>query len=40
LNLRLTVIGELVSGGAVTWSLNGANFVPAVCGFDHFAAGR
>jgi thiamine-monophosphate kinase len=37
LNLRLTAIGELVSGGAVTWSLNGANFVPAVCGFDHFA---
>jgi thiamine-monophosphate kinase len=37
LNLRVTAIGELVSGGAVTWSLNGANFVPAVCGFDHFA---
>jgi len=37
LNLRLTAIGELVSGDAVTWSLNGANFVPTVCGFDHFA---
>jgi len=36
LNLRLTAIGELVSGSAVTWSLNGAKFVPAVRGFDHF----
>jgi thiamine-monophosphate kinase len=36
LNLRLTAIGELVSGSGVTWSLNGKNFVPASPGFDHF----
>jgi thiamine-monophosphate kinase len=28
LNLRLTAIGELRSGSGVTWSLNGADFVP------------
>jgi thiamine-monophosphate kinase len=36
LNLRLTAIGELSAGAGVTWSLNGANFVPAVRGYDHF----
>jgi thiamine-monophosphate kinase len=36
LNLRLTAIGELRAGAGVTWSLNGANFVPAVHGYDHF----
>jgi thiamine-monophosphate kinase len=36
LNLRLTAIGELSGGAGVTWSLNGANFVPAVRGYDHF----
>jgi thiamine-monophosphate kinase len=37
LNLRLTTIGELRAGGGVTWSLNGADFVPGVRGWDHFA---
>ena len=37
LNLRLTAIGELRAGDAVTWSLNGRDFVPGVRGYDHFA---
>ena len=37
LNLMLTTIGELRAGGGVTWSLNGADFVPGVRGWDHFA---
>ena len=37
LNLTLTTIGELRPGGGVTWSLNGADFVPGVRGWDHFA---
>jgi thiamine-monophosphate kinase len=37
LNLTLTTIGELRAGGGVTWSLNGADFVPGVRGWDHFA---
>ncbi|HEX3915318.1 MAG TPA: thiamine-phosphate kinase [Steroidobacteraceae bacterium] len=37
LNLTLTAIGELRAGSAVTWSLNGHNFVPRVSGYDHFA---
>jgi len=37
LNLRLTVIGKLDSGSGVTWSHNGADFVPGVRGWDHFA---
>jgi thiamine-monophosphate kinase len=37
LNLRLTTIGELRPGEGVTWSLNGAEFVPGVRGWDHFA---
>jgi thiamine-monophosphate kinase len=37
LNLKLTTIGELRAGGGVTWSLNGADFLPAVRGWDHFA---
>lgn len=36
LNLRLTAIGELSRGNAVKWVLRGAEFVPAVHGFDHF----
>lgn len=36
LNLRLTPIGELSRGNAVTWTLRGAEFVPTVSGFDHF----
>jgi thiamine-monophosphate kinase len=36
LNLRLTAIGELRSGSGVTWSLNGADFVPQRLGYDHF----
>jgi thiamine-monophosphate kinase len=36
LNLRLTAIGEFRAGAGVTWSLNGADFVPAVRGWDHF----
>ncbi len=37
LNLTLTPIGELRAGAGVTWSLNGADFVPGVSGYDHFA---
>ena len=37
LNLTLTTIGELRPGSGVTWSLNGADFVPGVRGWDHFA---
>jgi thiamine-monophosphate kinase len=37
LNLRLSAIGEIRGGGAVTWSLNGAEFTPGVQGWDHFA---
>jgi thiamine-monophosphate kinase len=37
LNLKLTAVGQLMSGAGVTWSLNGADFVPALRGFDHFA---
>jgi thiamine-monophosphate kinase len=37
LNLTLTEVGELRSGSAVTWSLNGRDFRPASQGFDHFA---
>jgi thiamine-monophosphate kinase len=36
LNLRLTAIGALHSGGGVTWSLNGNDFAPESSGFDHF----
>lgn len=36
LNLRLTLIGEFRAGAGVTWSLNGADFAPAVRGWDHF----
>jgi thiamine-monophosphate kinase len=36
LNLKLTAIGEFHTGAGVTWSLNGADFVPAVRGWDHF----
>jgi thiamine-monophosphate kinase len=34
--LALTSIGDLQSGGGVTWSLNGAEFSPRVQGYDHF----
>ena len=37
LNLRLSTIGEVRAGGAVTWSLNGRDFLPGVRGWDHFA---
>ena len=37
LNLRLSTIGEVRAGGAVTWSLNGRDFLPGVHGWDHFA---
>jgi thiamine-monophosphate kinase len=37
LNLMLTSIGELRTGGGVTWSLNGKEFVPHLPGYDHFA---
>jgi len=37
LNLKLTAIGEFHTGAGVTWSLNGADFVPAVRGWDHFS---
>ena len=37
LNLRLSSIGEIRAGSAVTWSLNGEEFTPAVSGWDHFA---
>jgi thiamine-monophosphate kinase len=36
LNLRLTAIGELRRGNAVTWTSNGVEFAPSVQGFDHF----
>lgn len=36
LNLTLSAIGELRSGEGVTWSLNGAEFLPSVSGYDHF----
>jgi len=36
LNLRLTAIGELRRGNAVTWTAHGAEFTPSVQGFDHF----
>jgi thiamine-monophosphate kinase len=36
LNLTLSSIGELRSGSGVTWSLNGAEFIPRVSGYDHF----
>jgi thiamine-monophosphate kinase len=36
LNLRLTVVGEFRAGAGVNWSLNGADFAPAVRGWDHF----
>lgn len=36
LNLRLTEIGELRAGNAVTWSLDGREFTPVSRGFDHF----
>jgi thiamine-monophosphate kinase len=36
LNLTLTIIGELRSGGGVTWSLNGHDFTPSGSGYDHF----
>jgi len=37
LNLTLTTIGELRSGMGVTWSLDGAHYVPGAAGYDHFA---
>jgi thiamine-monophosphate kinase len=36
LNLTLTVIGELCRGNSVQWTLHGAQFTPAVQGYDHF----
>jgi thiamine-monophosphate kinase len=36
LNLTLTAIGALNRGNAVNWTLHGAEFTPAVHGFDHF----
>ena len=36
LNLTLSVIGELRSGSGVSWSLHGADYTPAVSGYDHF----
>jgi thiamine-monophosphate kinase len=36
LNLRFTAIGELRRGNAVSWTLEGAHYVPSVQGFDHF----
>jgi len=36
LNLSLSVIGELRTGSGVSWSLHGADFTPAVSGYDHF----
>jgi thiamine-monophosphate kinase len=36
LNLTLTVIGELCRGNIVHWALHGAQFTPAVKGYDHF----
>jgi thiamine-monophosphate kinase len=37
LNLRLTAVGELRSGGGAAWSLGGKDFAPQSSGFDHFA---
>ncbi|HXN11700.1 MAG TPA: hypothetical protein VN865_01245, partial [Candidatus Acidoferrales bacterium] len=36
LNLRLTAIGELRRGNAVTWALHGEKSSAPLCGFDHF----
>jgi thiamine-monophosphate kinase len=36
LNLRLTAIGELRRGNGAKWTLHGAEFTPAVQGYDHF----
>jgi hypothetical protein len=36
LNLRLTTIGELRRGNAVTWALHGEKSTPPLYGFDHF----
>jgi thiamine-monophosphate kinase len=36
LNLRLTAIGELCRGNAVSWALHGVRYEPSVRGFDHF----
>jgi thiamine-monophosphate kinase len=36
LNLKLTAIGELRPGKAVTWSLNGQEFAAPAQGYDHF----
>ena len=36
LNLSLSVIGELRTGSGVSWSLHGADYTPAVSGYDHF----
>ncbi len=36
LNLRLTAIGELRRGNAVTWTRHGAEIDPQVHGYDHF----
>jgi thiamine-monophosphate kinase len=36
LNLTLTIIGELSSGSGVSWSLRGADYAPALSGYDHF----
>jgi thiamine-monophosphate kinase len=37
LNLTLTIIGELSSGSGVSWSLHGADYLPALSGYDHFS---
>ncbi len=37
LNLKLTTIGEFRDGRGVSWSLDGADYTPAVRGWDHFA---
>jgi thiamine-monophosphate kinase len=36
LNLTLSIIGEMRSAAGITWSLDGAPFVPRSSGFDHF----
>ena len=36
LNLSLSIIGELSTGSGVSWSLHGADYTPAVSGYDHF----
>jgi thiamine-monophosphate kinase len=36
LNLTLSIIGELSSGAGVSWSLHGADYTPAMSGYDHF----